>query len=166
MPKRARCPYCDRLFNRDVLDAHVEKCRTQEQVGNNLELRSQKRKIVVDGNNVAYHLTPQERPQAQNLALAYYSLTASGFDPIFVVSAALDHTIDSPSSLDSFMMSATVIKAPQGTNDDLKIIQLAKKLGVEIVSNDRFLDWIDKFPWLTSRLRRFRMTPSGLILTM
>lgn len=164
MPKRARCPYCDRLFSRDVLDAHVEKCRNTQRGSKGEESRSRKQKIVVDGNNIAYHLSPQGKPRAQNLALAYYSLTGAGFDPIFVISAALIHNIDNPSSLESFIAITNVIEAPRGTNDDLKIIQLAKKLNVNIVSNDRFLDWIDRYPWLTSHLRRFRMTPSGLIL--
>jgi len=123
------------------------------------------KKIIVDGNNIAYHLSPHGKPKAQNLALAYLSLSGAGFEPVFVISSALIHNIDSPSLLDSFMMSADVIEAPRGTDDDLRIIQLAKKLKADIVSNDRFLNWTDRFPWLITRLRRYRMTPSGLILT-
>jgi hypothetical protein len=127
--------------------------------------RSPKRSLVVDGNNVAYSLSPQGKPKAQNLSLAYHSLTSTGYRPIFVISAALIHNIDNPGALSTFMLSATVDEAPRGTNDDIRIIQLAKKLDADIVSNDRFLDWIDGYPWITSRLRRYRMTPSGLILT-
>jgi len=119
---------------------------------------------VVDGNNIAYHLSPKGEPRVQNLALAYHSLRNAGFEPVFVVSAALIHNINNPSLLDSFMTSAEVVKASPGTNDDLKIVQLAKRFNAEIVSNDRFLDWIDKYPWISNRLRRYRMTPSGLIL--
>jgi len=125
---------------------------------------SQKRTLVVDGNNVAYSLSPQGKPKAQNLALAYHSLTGAGYNPVFVISAALVHKIDNLGSLEAFMLSAKVEKAPRGTNDDSRIIQLAKKLETDIVSNDRFLDWIDRYPWITSRLRRYRMTPAGLIL--
>ena len=164
MPKRARCPHCDRLFNRDTLDAHIQKCRIRRQTSQKGERPSKKRILVVDGNNVAYSLSPQGKPKAQNLGLAYHSLTGAGYNPVFVISAALVHKIDNPGALNAFMMSAKVEEAPRGTNDDSRIIQLAKQLDVEIVSNDRFLDWIDRYPWVTSRLRRYRMTTAGLIL--
>lgn len=164
MPKRSRCPYCDRLFNRDVLDKHIQKCRMQRDSSQKTIRRSKKRVIVVDGNNVAYSLSPQGKPKAQNLSLAYHSLTSAGYDPVFVISAALIHQIDNPIVLNAFLLSSKVDEAPRGTNDDIRIMQLAKKLGADIVSNDRFLDWIDRYPWVTSKLRRYRMTPSGLIL--
>jgi hypothetical protein len=109
-------------------------------------------------------MSSQGRPSAKNLILAYRSLTSTGFKPIFVVSSALVHKIDRPSSLNEFMLSAEVIQAPRGTADDFKIFQLAKEYNADIVSNDRFLDWIDRYPWITSRLKKYRMTPSGLIL--
>jgi hypothetical protein len=101
--------------------------------------------LVIDGNNVAYSLSPQGKPKAQNLNLAYHSLTRASYDPVFVISAALVHKIDNPGSLSAFMLSARVEEAPRGTNDDSKIIQLAKNLDADIVSNDRFLDWIDRY---------------------
>lgn len=164
MPKRARCPHCDRLFNRDTLDAHIQKCKTRRQTMQKPGKPSRKRKLVVDGNNIAYSLSPQGKPKAQNLALAYHSLTSAGYNPIFVISSALVHKIDNPGALDAFMLSAKVDEAPRGMNDDSRIIQLSKKLDADIVSNDRFLDWIDRYPWITSRLRKYRMTPTGLIL--
>jgi hypothetical protein len=80
------------------------------------------------------------------------------------VSAALVHKVDKPTALNEFMLSAEVVEAPRRTDDDLRIIQLAKELNAPIVSNDRFLNWTDRYPWITSRLRKYRMTPSGLIL--
>jgi hypothetical protein len=74
------------------------------------------------------------------------------------------HKVDRPSSLNEFILSAEVVEAPRGTTDDLKIIQLAKEYNAHIVSNDRFLDWTDRYPWISSRLKKYRMTPSGLIL--
>ena len=162
LPKRARCPHCDRLFNRDVLDSHIQKCRARTK--RTSPDRKQNRTLVVDGNNVAYHLAPRGRPNAQNLILAYRSLTSAGFKPVFVVSPALVHKIENPNALNEFMMSAEVIEAARGTDDDIRIIQVAKELNAHSVSNDRFLDWIDRYPWITSRLKKYRMTPSGLIL--
>ena len=133
MPKRARCPHCDRLYNRDVLDNHIQRCRSRTQ-GARPE-RKQRRTVVVDGNNVAYHMSSQGKPNANNLILAYRSLTTTGFKPVFVVSSALIHKIDNPNSLNEFMLSADVIEAPRGRDDDLRIIQTAKELDALIISN-------------------------------
>ena len=83
---------------------------------------------------------------------------------VFVVSSALMHAIDKPDALQTFMSQVEVVEAPRGFDDDLKIIQVAQDRRADIVSNDRFLDWIDRYPWLSNRLRRYRMTPTGLIL--
>jgi hypothetical protein len=140
------------------------KCRVRRESTERKRRPSRKRPLIVDGNNVAYSLAPRGKPRAQNLSLAYHSLTNAGYNPIFVISAALVHKVDNPGTLNAFMMSARVEEAPRGSNDDMRIIQLAKKLEGEIVSNDRFLEWIERHPWITSRLRRYRMTPAGLIL--
>jgi len=121
--------------------------------------------VIVDGNNIAYHLSPNGKPQVNNLLLAQRSLFSGGYQPVFVISAALVHSIDKPSILQELMNSTDVVQAPRGTNDDLKIIQIAQERNADIVSNDRFLDWLDRYPWVANRLRKFRMTPSGLILT-
>ena len=164
MPKRARCPHCDRLFNRDELDSHIFRCRerNQERVGNSK--RRGTKTVIVDGNNVAFHLSPNGKPQVNNLILAQKSLTTGGYRPVFVISSALVHKIDRPDSLNSLMDSIEVVRAPRGINDDLKIIQLAQDRNADIVSNDRFLDWLDRYPWISDRLRKYRMTPSGLML--
>ncbi|MHA1862800.1 MAG: NYN domain-containing protein [Candidatus Thorarchaeota archaeon] len=163
MPKRARCPHCERLFNRDVLDRHILRCRERTRTATNKS--PQKRKIViVDGNNVAYHLSPNGKPQVKNLLLAQRSLVNGGYKPIFVISAALVHNIDNPDALKTLMASLQVVRAPRGTNDDQKIIQIAQERNADIISNDRFLDWMDRYPWVSDRLRKYRMTPTGLIL--
>ena len=164
MPKRARCPNCDRLFNRDDLDRHVQKCRMKSQVTVNAQSRAPTRTIVVDGNNVAYHLAPNGAPLVNNLVLAYRSLTSKNLKPVFVISSALIHVIDMPDALRDLIAQIEVVEAPRGTNDDLKIIQIAMDRRADIVSNDRFLEWIDRYPGLSDRLRKYRMTPTGLIL--
>ena len=165
MAKRARCPHCDRLFNRDVLDGHIMRCRERTRT---VAVRSPQRgrkTVIVDGNNIAYHLSPNGKPQVNNLLLAQQSLVNGGYKPVFVISAALVHSIDKPNVLQTLMNDLEVVRAPRGTNDDLKIITIAQNRNADIVSNDRFLDLLDRYPWVSDRLRKFRMTPSGLILT-
>lgn len=164
LPKRVRCPHCDRSFNRSALDGHVMKCRARHQVDGSHREISRRSNVIVDGNNVAYHLAPNGNPRVANLILASRSLAKAGYRTIIVVSAALIHSIDDPEALQQMIDSRQVVQATSGTNDDLTIIHMAQRNSADVVSNDRFLDWRDKHPWLESRLRRYRMTPSGLIL--
>jgi hypothetical protein len=163
MPKRARCPHCDRLLSRDEIDRHVQRCRVREQ-STKKNFRKVTRTVIVDGGNVAHHLAPEGIPHVNNLLLAHQSLSSRGLRPVFVISSALVHIIDKPEVLQDFMTQAEVIEAPRGSDDDLKIIQLAQDRRADIVTNDRFLNWIDRYPWLPDRLKKFRMTPAGLIL--
>ncbi len=165
MPKRARCPHCDRLFDRGVLDNHVMRCRAQYQKDSVRPMAAKRSRAVVDGNNVAYHLAPSGTPRVRNLILSHQSLTKAGYRVVTVISAALLHHIDQPDVLQHLVDLGQVIKAKTGTNDDLTIIRLAQRDNADIVSNDRFLDWHDKCPWLESRLKRYRLTPTGLILS-
>ena len=163
MPKRARCPHCDRLFNRDTLDRHIQQCRVSTHQTHQ-ENRPKRNAVIVDGNNVAYHLAPSGVPRAVNLVLALRSLKSAGYRPVIVVSAALVHKIDKPNALQEMIRDGHVLQTSRGQNDDLKIIKMAQDSNADIVSNDRFLNWLDRYPWISSRLLRYRMTPSGLIL--
>jgi hypothetical protein len=165
LAKRVRCPHCDRLFNRDDLDKHIMRCREKNRARTGKSSQGGRKNVIVDGNNVAYHLSPNGKPEANNLLLAHRSLVGGGYKPVFVISAALVHSIDKPNVLQTLMREMEVVRAPRGTNDDLKIIQIAQDRNADIVSNDRFLDWLDRYPWVPDRLRKFRLTPSGLILT-
>ncbi len=161
MSKRARCPYCDELFRRDILDEHVMRCRQERRAPKG---RTVRKVVIIDGSNVAYYLSTDGQPRLQNIVTASRSLVSVGFVPIVVVSAALIHQIDKEETLADMISKRQVLQAPKGTDDDLLIIKTAEKEAADIVSNDRFLDWVDRFPWLPSRLRRYRMSPSGLIL--
>lgn len=163
MPKRARCPYCDRLFSRDELDEHVRRCRLEHE-NKQADRKVERRVIVVDGSNVAFYLTNGEKPRLENIVMANHSLVSAGFVPVTVVSAALVHQIDRDDRLYEMIAANQVIQAPSGVDDDLEIIRIAQERKADIVSNDRFLDWLDRYPWLPLRLRKYRMSPSGLIL--
>lgn len=164
MPKSARCPHCDRSYDRRVLDAHILKCRSRRDALNDIPAPSHQ-VVIVDGNNVAYFLAPDGQPRAENLVRAIRSLSSSGYKPFVVISAALKHKIDKPMILQNLVTEGYVIEAPRGIDDDLTIIEEAMKRAADIVSNDRFLNWLSRYPWVPARLRRYRMTQSGLILT-
>lgn len=164
MPKRARCPHCDKLFNRDKLDEHIHRCRVRHERKPERRLKSSQRSIIVDGNNIAFYLSPDKIPRVGNLVRAHESLLNAGYKPLIIVSAALKHRIDKPEHLQQLISLGQIVEAPRGRDDDLEIIQTAREKNAHIVSNDRFLNWLDRFPWISERLIRYRMTPSGLIL--
>jgi len=163
VPKRVHCPYCDRLFSKDTIDDHIRKCRERNSRTRN-QRRQVSRQVIVDGTNVAHYLSATARPRARNILLARQSLLSTGHSPVIVVSAALKHRIDNPELLMDMIAAGYVIEAKPGQNDDLVIIRMAQRTGADIITNDRFLDWLNRFPWLGGRLKRYRMTPSGLIL--
>jgi hypothetical protein len=142
----------------------VLRCRAKTQRKKTQTLVHQRRNVVVDGANVAFYLTPNGVPKIANLQRAIHSLVSAGLKPVVVVSSALKYKIDNEQQLRAMIDEGIVVEAPRGTDDDLKIIQLADRQNADIVSNDRFLDWINRYPWVTLRLRKYRMTPSGLIL--
>jgi hypothetical protein len=128
-------------------------------------VRSPARKdVIVDGTNIAYYLTPDGKPSVSNILRAMNSLTYLKLRVKVVVSSALKHMIDKPEKLSELIQEGYIIEAPRGTDDDLTIITMAEKLNANIISNDRFLNWAQRYPWVSDRLRRYRMTPSGLIL--
>ncbi len=164
MPKRARCPHCDRSFDIRVLDDHINKCKSRT-ISTTKSNPNSNRILIVDGNNVSFYLAPDGIPKAMNLLRAIRSLSASGYKPIVVISAALKHKIDKPMTLQNLITEGHVVEASRGTDDDLTIIKEAMKYDAEIVSNDRFLNWLQRYPWISSKLRTYRMTHSGLILS-
>ena len=109
-------------------------------------------------------MSPDNTPRVGNLTRAYQSLLNAGYKPIIIVSAALKHRVDKPEHLQQLISLGQIVEAPRGRDDDLEIIQIAREKNADIVSNDRFLNWQDRFPWLSAKLIRYRMTPAGLIL--
>ena len=164
MPKRARCPHCDRLFNRDQLDAHIIRCRVKYSKKTAHHTPTGRKNLVLDGNNIAYYLSHDNIPHVENIVGAYKSLSSAGYRPMVIISAALMHKIDKPTILHNLIVDGYAFEAPRRKDDDLLIIEEAQKRNADIVSNDRFLNWINRYPWVTDRIRRYRLTPAGLLL--
>lgn len=108
-----------------------------------------KKKIVVDGANVAYiEKSKSGNPKVSNLVAVYQSLKEKGFDPIIIVDAALQHKIDDPQKFEKLLENQTVRQAPAGTDADYFILETAKEYHARIVTNDKYEDYQKDYPWI------------------
>ena len=106
--------------------------------------------IVVDGSNVMHWR--DDVPSVKTLALVLSDLTARGFAPHVFFDANVgyklfDRAIDAGDlawQLD--LKPSQITLAPSRTPADPLLIAHAIKVGVPVVSNDRFMDWRDQFP--------------------
>ena len=109
-------------------------------------------KAVVDGSNVAHeHRTPDGKPRVANLTAVCDALEAEGFDVTVIVDAALFHQVDDPAELDKLIDRGVIHQAPAGTDADYFILEYAGGARAIVVSNDRYRDRRDEYPWLEER---------------
>lgn len=108
--------------------------------------------LIIDGSNVA-HEVPSEKgqPRVSNIVAMVRKVRELGYGPIVIVDASLRHEVDDPDQLEALMDQARVLQAPAGTDADFFILQSADQEGARIVSNDRFRDHVDRFPWVKER---------------
>jgi hypothetical protein len=110
------------------------------------------RVAVVDGANIAYEeLTADGKPRVANLVAVRDALEKLGFDPIVMVDAALRHSVDDPRQLEGLLDKQLVLQAPAGTDADYFVLRTAQQQDGIVVSNDRFEDRRQEFPWLEQR---------------
>ena len=111
--------------------------------------------IVVDGSNVMHW--QNDVPSVKTLALVLSDLTARGFAPHVFFDANVGYklfnrAIDSRDlawQLD--LRPSQITLAPSRTPADPLLIAHAIKVGVRVVSNDRFMDWRGEFPQLRGK---------------
>lgn len=107
---------------------------------------------VVDGSNVAYeNRTSDGKPRVANLTAVCDALEAEGFDVTVIVDAALFHQVDDPAALDELIDRGVIHQAPAGTDADYFILEYADETRAIVVSNDRYRDRREEFPWLEER---------------
>lgn len=107
-----------------------------------------RKKIIVDGANVAYIEKSQSgNPKVSNLIAVEQFLKEKGFDPIIIIDAALQYEIDDSRQLEALIDNQTVRQAPAGTDADYFILETAKKYHAQVVTNDLYEDYLDKYPW-------------------
>ncbi len=106
------------------------------------------RTIIVDGANVAYsELSDGDEPKVYILGV-YRALEAKGLRPMAIVHARLGHEIDDPEQLEALIDQRAVRQAPSGTEADHLILETAEQQNAQVVSNDRFEGYRDKYTWI------------------
>lgn len=100
------------------------------------------RPVVVDGSNVAWASgNGSGRPRLRHLLSIRRELRSQGYFPIRIfVDAALVYQIDEADALRRLVESGEVIEGDAGRDADEQILEEARTLGCEVVTNDRMLD--------------------------
>ncbi|MFW9996499.1 MAG: protease Lon-related BREX system protein BrxL [Candidatus Odinarchaeota archaeon] len=121
--------------------------------------KSSRKRIVVDGNNVAYEREPRNSPVARKIVMLYHWLKNSfGMDIQIFVSSALKHFAKDFSELQGLIDTGHVQETPAGVSDDYFIINYAVQTDSLILSNDRYKEWKEKYPNLKEEIDKRRVT--------
>lgn len=124
-----------------------------------------KEMIVIDGANVAYEeKSAGGRPKLSNLLKVRRELEERGFEALILVDASLKYDIDDQTQLESLIASQQVRQVPAGTDADFFIIQLAEQLDARIVTNDRYKDYAERFPWIQERRLPYMIVKGEVVL--
>ena len=126
--------------------------------------------IVVDGSNVLFWR--DNAPQLATLIAVLRKLEARGFLPGVVFDANAGYLIEGR-FIDEAGFAA-LLNLPQNrvrvvdksTPADPVVLETARKYGVQVVSNDRYRDWADRFPEVNDpkHMRRGGYDEDGLWL--
>lgn len=107
---------------------------------------------IVDGASVAYEeKSKQGSPKVGNIVAVNQTLKLKGYDPIIIVDASLKHEVDDPDQLEVLIGNGTIKQAPAGTDADYFLIRMAEEHEALIVTNDRYQNYEDQYPWIKDR---------------
>jgi predicted nucleic acid-binding protein len=128
-------------------------------------MSNRKEAIIIDGANVAYEeRSAGGRPKLSNLLKVRRELEERGFEALILVDASLKYDIDDQKQLESLIASQQVRQVPAGTDADFFIIQLAEQLDARIVTNDRYKDYAERFPWIPERRLPYMIVKGEVVL--
>lgn len=133
--------------------------------GRNFMSANAKRMVVIDGANVAYEeRSAGGKPKFSNLLRVRRELEEKGFEAVILVDASLKYDIDDQEQLESLIRSQQVRQVPAGTDADYFIIQFAQELDALIVTNDRYKDYADQYPWVAERRLPYMIVKGEVVL--
>ena len=121
--------------------------------------------IVIDGANVAYEeRSAGGKPKLSNLLKVRRELEERGFEALILIDASLKYDIDDQTQLETLIRSQQVRQVPAGTDADYFIIQFADQLDARVVTNDRYKDYAQQYPWLTQRRMPYMIVKGEVVL--
>jgi hypothetical protein len=108
--------------------------------------------IVVDGANVAYvELSAKGQPKVSNLVAVRRALEQKGYEPLIFVDASLIYKIDDRPQLEALINDQIIRQVPAATDADYFVLETADHYRAQIVSNDEFEPYRDRYPWIEDR---------------
>jgi hypothetical protein len=124
-----------------------------------------KRTVVIDGANVAYEeRSTGGKPKLSNLLKVRRELEERGQEAIIIIDASLKYDIDDAEQLETLIRSQQVRQVPAGTDADYFIIQFAHELDALIVTNDRYRDYAEQYPWVGERRLPYMIVKGEVVL--
>ena len=124
-----------------------------------------KKTVVIDGANVAYEeRSAGGKPKLSNLLKVRRELEERGQEAVIIVDASLKYDIDDQSQLETLIRSQQVRQVPAGTDADFFIIQFAHELDALMVTNDRYRDYAERFPWIPERRLPYMIVKGEVVL--
>ena len=121
--------------------------------------------VVIDGANVAYEeRSAGGKPKLSNLLKVRRELEERGFEAVILVDASLKYDIDDQEQLETLIQSQQIRQVPAGTDADFFIIQFADQLDALMVTNDRYKDYADRYPWVPERRLPYMIVKGEVVL--
>jgi hypothetical protein len=121
--------------------------------------------VVIDGANVAYEeRSAGGQPKLSNLLKVRSELEERGFEAVILVDASLKYDIDDQSQLETLIQSQQVRQVPAGTDADYFIIQLSDQFNARVVTNDRYKDYLEQYPWINDRRLPYMIVKGEVVL--
>jgi hypothetical protein len=124
-----------------------------------------KKVVVIDGANVAYEeRSAGGKPKLSNLLKVRRELEERGQEAVIIVDASLKYDIDDQEQLETLIRSQQIRQVPAGTDADFFIIQFAHELDALMVTNDRYKDYADRYPWIPERRLPYMIVKGEVVL--
>lgn len=133
-------------------------------------LRGKRKWIVLDGSNIIHWY--DETPDIDTVSKVVRDLKGRGFVPVVWFDANAGYLISDrymgPDRLarELGLPARQVLVAPKGTPADPLILHAAARLKARVVTNDRYRDWVEDYPQISTPgfLVRGAVTDRGVSL--
>jgi Zc3h12a-like ribonuclease protein len=114
----------------------------------------ERRVILVDGANVAHEMHRNDQPHISNLWRVEGALQRLGYRPLLIIDANLRWKLSREDAQALERRRDEIVQAPAGVPADRTLLEYAARKGLSIVTNDRFREYEDDYPWIREAGRR------------